>query len=548
MGKDKKPMTWMKNHTLEGDGVLTGFYNHLWKRNKDFQSCKVMIPDTIVYDHNFPRSWFTYDKKQKNIEKRQGRDLDPSSINEAFSKSKDPDVGILASYLYSYEDAVTGETITSVEFFNERGLLEFVNRKIKREGILQKFVIPKGHNNSVIQAIWSPRVCLVQRRMNVNPIKDKLLTERDPYSCAVTYEGPTHFSEESTCAIRTTAQIEDICLDIVSHFHNTEHKNITRMVVYFKVDHNDKLWLLWCGSLRVADRQTQSQMPVNLSPIFTSPSQVDQAHDGASPRMSEKELLEMDMKHCEMTHDTIFKKSYITSPRTARGLDSTRSGVPREETMMSDQPQASTILGNNSSTMRGERIDTEKVDSDWFKVPGIQERYHELEAERDVVVSTIEDLFYEAYGHFLRHDPGPYIFDVDRRVAQLLGVEALQEMMTAMKVEHAPPIDDPTVLIDEDLTFWIPSGTHTPVTKLSEQAAKWLSEFYNTKERALREEAATKRAGAASESPSLQPPAASSPQPSTTSAAAPAESPSQADQPTTPKSPAALSPDEEGDD
>jgi hypothetical protein len=503
MVKDKKPITWMKNHTLEGDGVLTGFYNHLWKRNKDFQSCKdVMCPDTIVYDHNFPRSWYTYDKKQKNLEKRQGRELDPNSIFEAFSKSKDADVGILASYLYSYEDPTSGESVTSVEFFNEKGLLEFVNRKVKREGILQKFVIPKGIHNSVIQAVWSPRICLVQRRMNVNPIKDKLITERDPYSCAVTYEGPTHFSEESTCAVRTTSQIEAVCLSIVDHFANTEHKNITRMVVYFKVDHQDRLWLLWCGSLRVSDRQQPSQMPVNLSPIFTSPAQqegVASPHGGPRVDVSDKQLHNMDMAHCEMTHDTIFKKTYVTSPRSV-GYNASQKGATtsREEaTHGLEDPQQSTASFGLKSTRETSNRNAGGAsnDSEWYKLPGVQERYHELMAERDVVIASIEDIFYEAYGHFLSHDPGPYMFDVERRVAQLLGMDILQDLMAFLKVEHAPPNDDPSVLVDEELSFWIPQqGYHSPVTKISESAQRWLTQYYGSKEQNLKDEAATIRA------------------------------------------------------
>jgi hypothetical protein len=506
MVKDKKPVTWMKNHTLEGDGVLTGFYNHLWKRNKDFQSCKdVMCPDTIVYDHNFPRSWYTYDKKQKNLEKRQGRELDPNSIFERFSKSKDADVGILASYLYSYEDPTSGEAVTCVEFFNEKGLLEFVNRKVKREGILQKFVIPKGIHNSVIQAVWSPRICLVQRRMNINPIKDKLITERDPYSCAVTYEGPTHYSEESTCAIRTTSQIESVCLNIVDHFRNTEHKNITRMVVYFKVDYQDKLWLLWCGSLRVSDREQPSQMPVNLSPIFTSPAQTEgySSPRGARVDISDKELHNMDLKHCEMTHDTIFKKNYVTSPRSANQSmhgGSTKMLSAREDTTHAlEEPQQSSASIGLKSTQASHRQVSDNAagrtagDAEWYKVPGVQERYHELEAERDVVTSFMEDIFYEAYGHFLSHDPGPYTFEVERRVAQLIGMEVLTELMQHLRIDKAPQSDDPSALVDEELAFWIPQSSHSPVTKLSETAQRWLGQYYGGKEQALRDEAATIR-------------------------------------------------------
>ena len=39
----------------------------------------------------------------------------------------------------------SGEAITSVEFFTKDDLADFLNnRKTKKEGILQKFLVPKG--------------------------------------------------------------------------------------------------------------------------------------------------------------------------------------------------------------------------------------------------------------------------------------------------------------------------------------------------------------------------------------------------------------------
>ena len=55
---------WTKSHQLEGDGLLTLLYHHLWKKNKSFQSCPgIKLPDTVVYEHNFPRAWYTYEFK-----------------------------------------------------------------------------------------------------------------------------------------------------------------------------------------------------------------------------------------------------------------------------------------------------------------------------------------------------------------------------------------------------------------------------------------------------------------------------------------------------
>eukprot|EP00757_Euglenozoa_sp_SAG-D1_P004083 gene4083-14546_t len=43
---------WVKNHALEGDGLLFQFYQYLGKRTKSFDPCReVRIPDTVVYEH-----------------------------------------------------------------------------------------------------------------------------------------------------------------------------------------------------------------------------------------------------------------------------------------------------------------------------------------------------------------------------------------------------------------------------------------------------------------------------------------------------------------
>ena len=539
MGKPKpRDRTWIKNHALEGDGLVTGFYNFLYKRNtKTMKPCKdVFIPDTIVFDHNFPRGWYTSDLKAKEISKKQGKELDAASIASGFCKPQNPNVLIVASYMCSYEidNAVTGETevCTQVEFFNEDSLKEFVGRKIKREGILQRFMAPKGHRNSVIQAVWSPRVCIVQRRTNIASIGDKVQAEKDPYNIAVTYEGPSHFSEEGSCAAHTTLDIKNICSNIVSHFYATEHKYITRMVLYFKVDEKDQVWLLWCGSLRVSDRDAPSQMPLNLAPNFTSPSL-----DVFNPENDDRMLKEADVRHLEMTNDTIFYENYV------------RERTSDEEGSASRSPLRSTAGGGggaNGGGGNGSNNDGSGADGsgrndgrgkggkganganggngnqepfDWEKYPGIQDQHRELCADRDYVVAALEDIFYEAYGHFLRHEPGPFAFAVDRSVAQTLGEDLLADLMTHLRIEHSTPSsgtataaqDDNahggpagganTAATDgnEDLRFTIPVHPHTPIARMSEEAVRWVKRHYQSKEQELRDEAVAMPADGADE-------------------------------------------------
>ena len=100
------------------------------------------------------------------------------------------------------------------------------------QGILQRFVPPNGKQNLTIQAVWSPHVTLVEKRQNVYGLCDKRFAI---FERVVTYEGPTHFSRQAFVAPHIEAQIKGICDRFTEHFYNTEHMNISRMVLYFKV-------------------------------------------------------------------------------------------------------------------------------------------------------------------------------------------------------------------------------------------------------------------------------------------------------------------------
>lgn len=470
--------TWIKNHPLEGDGLITGFYNFLFKRNtKTLKPCKdVFIPDTIVFDHNFPRGWYTSDLKAKEISKKQGKELDAASIANTFCDTPNSDVKIVASYMSSFEvenENGASEMCTEVEFFNEHTLKEFVARKTKREGILQRFLTPKGHRNSVIQAVWSPLIFACKRRTNTGSITDKIQCEKDPYPVAVTYEGPSHFSEESSCAPETTAQIKDICKHIVEHFYNTEHKHITRMVLYFKVDERNQLWLLWCGSLRVSEFGNKSQMPVNLAAQFTSPSL-----QAGSPTRDDKLLREADLKHLAMTRDVIFYETYV------------RNGGGNPNATSKNQTTSDNNNTSGADDKKEKKKETKTTTSDndaWKTAPGIQDQYRELCAERELVLGALEDIFYEAYGHFLRHDPGPYRFEVPRKVAQMVTEEKLQELMKKQKIDQIIPSEASSD--NDELWFSIPANNRAPVSRMGDESAKWVEEFYARKEQELRDEA-----------------------------------------------------------
>lgn len=404
---------WTKQHQLEGDGLLPLLYDHLWKsdRTREHRLREALIPDTVVFEHNFPRAWYTYDMKTQELVKRAGKLLDSASIYRHFCGgdprhgASSPDgrrhssftgvaagaeeslmpassrprgnsrVGggsgraaiptggcdIVAQFYYrsvtvpldhhqqryqryNQQSSPSGsgrssprrgaprdgdshrhhhygtasdrepreELTTAVEYFTKETLYDFLhNRKVKPDGVLQKFLIPKGESsarhNFQIQAVWSPLVTLVYKRTNKHRLNDKTtpVPER-----AATFDGLAHLSSESLVAEGTKARVDELCKTIAKHFFVTEHKQITRLVVYFKVDDLDRIWILWASSLRIgSDKLNPSylRVPMQLAMRVESVnggSSRDEVH--SARRQMQRELVDRDVTLYNLTGDWAF--------------------------------------------------------------------------------------------------------------------------------------------------------------------------------------------------------------------------------------------------
>lgn len=154
---------------------------------------------------------------------------------------------------------------TVIEYMNEPQLRDFLLRRTKREdGFLQRWIWPNGKNNNVIQAVWTPHMCLVTRRKNKYAVRDARISM---YERAATYEGASHLSEDSYVAAHVQWQIERICQDIIRYMHEEHRVPIRRMVIYFKVDWDSTIWFLWASSIRVQDK-AQLNLTIRYVPRF----------------------------------------------------------------------------------------------------------------------------------------------------------------------------------------------------------------------------------------------------------------------------------------
>lgn len=253
--------------------MVDSIYHYLWTKNTQLETCpNVVIPNTVVYKYRQPAYWY-YSSSDQQIKMKKKGDMTNQKIYDSFSKRKNPSCEVVAYYISTRETEAGLET-TTMEYFDETGLYDFLfNRQKEHNGIIQKFIDPKGKSNAIIRAIWSPKLCLLEQRVNLRPINDGRF---DLYERCVTYEGAEHQSMNAPVrGIYLPSRLQTICDSIVDHCMRTssQHYRISRMVLNFKLDHNNKLWLLWCSSMRLAADKfaLKKPFPVNISGDITVP-------------------------------------------------------------------------------------------------------------------------------------------------------------------------------------------------------------------------------------------------------------------------------------
>ncbi|GBG29825.1 Small glutamine-rich tetratricopeptide repeat-containing protein beta [Hondaea fermentalgiana] len=232
---------------LEGDGVIKNLYHFLWTRDELDCGPKINIPDTVIYEFRQPATWY-FTSRSGHIKKKSRYNLSNIRIEETFTRNSLAS-DIVACYLST--NAESGKT--TIEYFDRQTLRDFLYKREKVDnGILQKFIEPKGTRNMVIRGAWSPKILLLERRENMRHLTD---AKYSLYERAVTYEGPDHYSRAAPVrGAHLPLAIQRVCEDIVNHVAEVSFRkfSISRMAANFKVDGNDRVWLLWCSSLRLA--------------------------------------------------------------------------------------------------------------------------------------------------------------------------------------------------------------------------------------------------------------------------------------------------------
>ncbi|KAJ1452832.1 hypothetical protein M885DRAFT_588904 [Pelagophyceae sp. CCMP2097] len=258
---------------LEGDGVSDLLLQLLHKRDELNYGPTIYVPDTVVYKFGQPVHWY-FTGVDGKLKKKNKSNLVNVRIEEALTKGPVCDV---VAYYISEEAAEDSETATHIEYLDRKGLHDFLYSRFKQNnGMLQKFIEPKGTSNAVVRAIWSPKVCLLERRVNGKALHDARF---GLYERAVTYEGPEHFSAAAPLRGNLLpSRIQRLCETVVTHVAEVSFQklHVCRMVANFKVDAKDRIWFLWTTSIRLEGngRRNVVKDVVNIGAVLKIPPHV----------------------------------------------------------------------------------------------------------------------------------------------------------------------------------------------------------------------------------------------------------------------------------
>lgn len=247
---------------LEGDTVNPNFFFMLAKENKkELRSCVVQIPPTVLFEQGFAKAIFATESVRNGttgeVKKKLGRDVDPEDVYELMTKGM-PDRSLCAVLVYAPPKS---SELTAVRFLDKEGVKDFIFHELEKpKSLLQRYVIPKGSNNTLIYATWSPLLMLVEGRRCVHSLTDAHV---DANRRGITFEDPNSASVNVVVSKSVVDGVTAMCETVSQHFEKSERLALTRMSAYFKVDSNSKVHLLYSTSLRFDTNGVQSN-PVCL--------------------------------------------------------------------------------------------------------------------------------------------------------------------------------------------------------------------------------------------------------------------------------------------
>lgn len=219
-----------------------------------------------------------------------------------------------------------------------------------RSGILQRFIIPSGSRNALIRAIYTPKLTLLERRRNNQNLFDARF---GLYERAITFEGPdVHSHSFPLRGDVLSAKLRASCEVIVRHVREVtggrKFGRIAKMVLNFKVDASERLWLLWSSSIRmevsagIADGEFKlaseiscdGTRPLNIDPMvkLMGTIQLEQMPNHSTDKVVQNRVVFLDCLSCgkqetESLFHPVYYKTIIAHFEKVKNLMTLTNGT-----------------------------------------------------------------------------------------------------------------------------------------------------------------------------------------------------------------------------
>ncbi|EAR90419.2 hypothetical protein TTHERM_00112690 (macronuclear) [Tetrahymena thermophila SB210] len=293
--------------------VFEKMFHYIWTQSDMFeQKLNVNLPQTVIFKNSLPIFWYFTDKNGQ-IKKKKTEKHTPENIYEVFTK-KIPKCGVVAQLLYpttcenefnprtninpkgqiSGLHYIDSTTEAKIRYLTEEDLAKFLNGEMQiSSGVLQQFIEPATLHNDSIQVVYTPRVVLMNKRVNTKNLYNQNV---DIYERCCTFDGPDYFSQNLQMSGPISKEMTEQVDRIMGHLETISYGlfNILKIHLYFKIDANRKIWFLWAGgvSMHNISDKSNSQKPQQV--ISQPEIQIPDIHQSVSikrkPIQLQKEL------------------------------------------------------------------------------------------------------------------------------------------------------------------------------------------------------------------------------------------------------------------
>ncbi|GAX72723.1 hypothetical protein CEUSTIGMA_g179.t1 [Chlamydomonas eustigma] len=268
---------------LDTEGVVLGIYYHLWLKDHHGNSCDVNLPHTVIFHNSKPQSWYFTSLKQNKLMKKRQSQLQSHSMSEAFTSGQQQEVSAWFSGVMTRLESTAQNRERRIGSLNKDGdgeegdnedlALEYLSperaksvleqgpsglarKEEVHDGVLQRFVEPREERDSLIRVVWSPNAAFFEKRTNRSRLAASEHLPQVPFQERIaTYLGSimSHDNLTITDGVLKT-RLEQQCKAIALHLRDVSKGStqVARMELYFKIDVNNRIWFLYCYSMRLS--------------------------------------------------------------------------------------------------------------------------------------------------------------------------------------------------------------------------------------------------------------------------------------------------------